>query len=224
MSRITTGSHATDPNATGSGTVPGAVDAASEDVETDLDAVLHREMPKPPAVSGRFGRAVDRLGAVVATFFLISTAVVLYEIVSRYVFGAPTRWAHETTWFLCALGFLYGGLHALAHDRHIRVVLIYDAVPPRVRRWFDIVISVVGLACVLFFAYASWTGSVSRSWFAAGSGELRLETSGSAFDSPYPALIKGFLLVVVLAMAVQFVIVIVNQFRRKPTPAGDREA
>ena len=189
-------------------------DAASEDVEIDIDAVLHREMPKPPAISGRFGRVIDKLGAVVATFFLISTVVVLFEIVSRYVFDAPTRWAHETTTFLCATGFLFGGLYALAHDKHIRVVLIYDAVSRNVRRWFDVVISVVGLASVLFFAYAAWA-TVQRSWFAAGTGRIKLETSGSAFDAPYPALLKMLLLVVVLAMAVQFVIHIVNALRRR---------
>ena len=198
------------------------IDATSEDAEIDIDAVMHRVMPKPPAITGRFGRAIDVMGAVVATFFLISTAIVLYEIVSRYVFGAPTRWAHETTTFLCATSFLFGGLYALAHDKHIRVVLIYDAVSARVRRWLDIVISVVGLACVTFFAYAAWTGGVARSWFAAGTGELKLETSGSAFDAPYPALIKGFLFLVVVAMAVQFVIIIVNHLRRKGAADSDR--
>ena len=199
------------------------IDATGEDVAADLAGVLHREMPRPPAVSGRFGRAVDVLGAVVATFFLVSTGVVLYEIVARYVFGAPTRWAHETTTFLCAVSFLFGGLYALAHDRHIRVVLIYDAVSAGVRRWFDIVISVVGLVCVLFFAYAAWTGGVARSWFAAGSGRLKLETSGSAFDAPYPALIKGFLFAVVVAMAVQFVVIIFNRLRRKADAPHTRD-
>ena len=186
------------------------LDATSEDAVAA--ALAHREMPKPPALSGRFGRVVDALGKVVATFFLVSTGVVLYEIVSRYVFHAPTRWAHETTTFLCAVGFLFGGLYALSHDKHIRVVLIYDAVPEAVRRWFDVVISTVGLVAVLFFAYAAWA-TVERSWFAAGSGAFKLETSGSAFNAPYPALIKGLLLLVVLAMAVQFVIHIVNTLR-----------
>jgi TRAP-type C4-dicarboxylate transport system permease small subunit len=197
------------------------IDAASEDTEAELAALLHRQMPEPPELSGRFGRAVHLLGKVVATFFLISTAVVLYEIVSRYVFGAPTRWAHETTTFLCACGFLFGGLYALAHDKHIRVVLIYDAVSERVRRWFDVVISTVGLIAVLFFAYAAWA-TVQRSWFAAGTGEIKLETSGSAFDAPYPALIKGLLLVIVVAMAVQFVIHIVNSLRNARRARADR--
>ena len=197
-------------------------DATSEGAATAVAALAHREMPRPPAISGRFGRAVDALGRVVATFFLISTGIVLYEIVSRYAFDAPTRWAHETTTFLCAVGFLYGGLHALAHDRHIRVVLIYEAVSEPVRRWFDVVISTIGLISVLFFAYAAWA-TVERSWFAAGSGALKLETSGSAFNAPYPALVKGLLFLVVVAMAVQFVIHIVNTLRAaRHARRGDR--
>lgn len=188
------------------------IDATSEDAEAEGLALLRREMPKPPELSGRFGRAIDSLGKVVATLFLISTFVVVYEIVARYVFLSPTRWAHETTTFLCACGFLFGGLYALAHDKHIRVVLIYEAVPVAVKRWFDIVISTVGLVAVLFFTYAAWE-TVKRSWFAAGTRDIKLETSGSAFNAPYPALIKGLLLLVVIAMAVQFVIHIINSLR-----------
>ena len=188
------------------------LNATSEEVGGEAGAHVGRRMPDPPALSGRFGRAVDALGKVVATFFLISTGIVLYEIVSRYAFDAPTRWAHETTTFLCAIGFLFGGLYALSHDKHIRVVLIYEAVPAAVRRWFDVVIATVGLVAVLFFAYAAWA-TVRRSWFAPGTDRIKLETSGSAFDAPYPALIKGLLLAVVVAMAVQFVIHIVNSLR-----------
>ena len=196
------------------------LDATSEDVQIDLHSVMHREMPKPPASSGALGRMIDWLGAIVATFFLISTGVVLFEIVSRYVFDAPTRWAHETTTFLCAFGFLFGGLYALAHDKHIRVVLIYDAVSAAARRWFNIVIGLVGLVSVLFFSYAAWT-TMTRAWFSPGTGELRLETTGSAFDAPYPAILKMVLLIVVLTMAVQFIVQIVNAFRSKSEPTRE---
>lgn len=192
-------------------------------LDTDIDAASetppHVLVQPVPRASGRFGRVVDRLGIVFAVFFLISTAIILYEIVMRYVFDAPTIWVHETTTFLCASAFIYGGLYALSRDRHIRVVLIYDAVPRPARRALDVVISLIGLITVGFFAVAAWS-TVERAWFAP-SGGLRLEGSGSAFNPVYPALLKGFLLVVIVAMAVQFVILTVNYARGRADEPDD---
>ncbi len=164
-----------------------------------------------PAASGRFGKVVDRVGVFFAVCFLVSTGIILFEIVMRYVFLSPTIWVHETTTFLCGISFAYGGLYALSRDRHIRVVLIYDAVPPRARRVLDIVLSIIGLVTMLFFAFAAWSNA-SRSIFTP-QGVFRLETTGSAWNPPYPGLVKLFLFGVIVAMAIQFVILIINYAR-----------
>ena len=184
-------------------------------LQTDIDATSdmppHVALQATPAASGRFGRVVDALGIVFALCFLVSTAIILLEIVLRYGFDAPTIWVHETTTFLCGISFVFGGLYALARDRHIRVVLLYDAVKGRARRALDVAISVIGLVTMLFFAYAAWQ-NVSRAIFTPG-GDFRLETSGSAWNPPYPGLVKLFLFAVICAMAVQFVVLIVNYAR-----------
>ena len=171
----------------------------------------HATVEPAPAVSGWFGRGVDALGVVFAFLFVIVTAIIVFEIVMRYVFAAPTIWVHETTSFLTAIGFLFGGLYALARDKHIRVVLLYERARGGAKRALDIAISVIGLVTVGFFAWAA-LGTVQKAWFRPG-GDFRLETTGSIFNPAYPALVKGFLLVVVLAMAVQFVVLIVNYAR-----------
>ena len=182
--------------------------ATDEALPEDLPHV--RDEPVP-AVSGLFGRAVDAIGIVFALCFVLSTAIILFEVVARRFFDAPTLWAHDTTIFLCGIAFAFSGLYALARDRHIRVVLLYDKVRGGARRALDVAISVIGLVTVGFFAYAAWT-TAQKAWFSP-SGGFRLETTGSLFNAPYPALVKGFLLVVVLAMAVQFIVLIVNYAR-----------
>ena len=174
--------------------------------------------PVPPE-SGWLGRAVDALGLVFAFCFLLSTAIILWEIVARYVFDAPTQWVHETTTFLCGISFIFGGLYALSHDRHIRVVLIYDAVRGRARRALDVVLSAVGLVTMIFFAFAAWDNA-QKAVFAP-TGAVRLQTSGSAWNPPFPALVKVFLLVVIVVMAAQFVVHIVNHARGRGHGHGD---
>ncbi|AWK88764.1 TRAP transporter small permease subunit [Azospirillum thermophilum] len=167
------------------------------------------------------GQPTDRLSAVIAwigrylcILFIVSTAVSVYEIVMRYLFNSPTVWVHETTTTLTAICFAFGGAYCLATDKHIRVVLIYDHVGPRVRRWMDIVISLVGAGVCGLMAYASW-GMAWKSLFTP-SGAFRIETSGSAWNPPSPALLKPFLFLILVVMTLQFLLQMWRHIRRPP--------
>ncbi len=173
---------------------------------------------EPPtlAQAGLLGRVIDRGGIVFALGILVSMLVLIQEVVLRYVFNAPTIWAHETTVFLCAIAFVYGGLYCAARDQHIRVVILYDAVTGPAKRWLDAVISIVCMLASGFFAWAAWV-MVARAIFRP-DGSVRLETSGSAWNPAYPALLKLFLLAVLGVMAVLFLILAVNHARSRAEP------
>ena len=185
---------------------PSAFDA--EDVLPQHSMADEAAIPE----TGFLGPLIQKGGVYVAALFLVSAAIIMYEIFMRYVLNAPTLWVTETTIFICAVAFIYGGLYCVARDRHIRVVLIYDHLPRAWRRTFDIGISILCLVSASFFAWASWT-MVQRSWWTP-SGKFRLEGTGSAWNPPTPALMKGFLMLVMIVMALQFVILAVNYARR----------
>jgi len=191
-------------------------EALARKVEAERDA--RTSIPE----AGLLGRIVDRIGIVFAVGIVCSMAILIQEIVLRYVFGAPTIWAHETTVFLCASAFVYGGLYCTARDQHIRVVILYDLAKGRVRRALDVMISLVSLVASLFFAWAAWQ-MVKRAVFRP-NGDLHFETSGSAWDPAYPAYLKIFLLAVLCVMALQFLILAINHLRGATgpqDPAGD---
>lgn len=168
--------------------------------------------------AGRLGRWIDRGGLLFAAGIVISMLVLIQEVVLRYVFNAPTIWAHETTVFLCGCAFVYGGLYCASHDRHIRVVLIYDWLPAGVRRGLDVAISVICALASGMFCWAAWI-MVSRAAFSP-DGSVRLESSGSAWDPAFPALIKIFLMVVMGLMAIQFVVLAWSYARGTRTVGG----
>jgi TRAP-type C4-dicarboxylate transport system permease small subunit len=172
------------------------------------DEVVEVAIPE----SGWLGKIVDKVGIVFALGILASMAILINEIVLRYVFNEPTNWAHETTIFLCGTAFIYGGLYCTVRDKHIRVVLIYDMVPAGVRRVFDFVISVISAVASGMFAWAAWV-MVKRAAFMP-DGSFRLERSGSAWDPVFPGLLKVFLFVVLVLMAIQFLVLAVNYMRR----------
>ena len=123
-------------------------------------------------------RGVVWLGKKLSLVFAAVVLVSFYEIVRRYAFDSPTLWVHETVTFAGASLFVLGGLYALATDRHVRIVLIYNAVSSASQRWLRLVHHLLGLNFCGLLLYASWfmaKGAVKAPW-----GGWRLETSGSA--------------------------------------------
>lgn len=170
-----------------------------------------RQQPIPEA--GILGRLIARLGDVFAVAIVLSACALIFEVVMRYGFNAPTKWAHETVIFLTAITFVFGGLYAAAINKHIRVVLIYDLLTPELRRVFNIGISLVCATATALFSWAGWLVVQRAVWTPAG--HFRLETSGSAWDPPTPGLLKLFLLFILIVMSVQFAILAINYLRRK---------
>ncbi len=170
-----------------------------------------RDEGAPIPEAGLLGRVIDRVGIVFAIGIVAAMLILIQEVLLRYFFNRPTIWAHETTVFLSGIAFVYGGLYCTARDSHIRVVLIYDQLGPRLRRAFDVVISVICALAAAMFTWAGWI-MVGRAAFAP-DGSFRLERSGSAWNPVYPGALKIFLMAVLGVMTVQFVILAYNYAR-----------
>ena len=130
--------------------------------------------PRAPVARGPIGRfcaAVDGLNRWVGLFWgftiVLVTLAVLYEVISRTVFGSPTQWANETTIYLSAMAYLLAGGYALLHRRHVRIDVLYDRLSPRVRGRLD------AFTFLFFAAYVLtliWTGG-TEAWNSFQFGE-----------------------------------------------------
>jgi C4-dicarboxylate transporter, DctQ subunit len=92
---------------------------------------------------------------VCAALTLAMAVILVYEVVARTVFNAPTIWVQEVAvYMLLALAFI--GLAATSHvDEHVRVDLLTRKLNARVRQVLEILIcaAVAGFACI-----ALWGG------------------------------------------------------------------
>lgn len=61
----------------------------------------------------------------------------VYDVMMRYFFKAPTKWAYELTWMEYGALFMLGGAYGLRHRIHVRVDVIYNAYSPRAQAVFD---------------------------------------------------------------------------------------
>lgn len=153
-------------------------------------------------------------GQYVSLLFLFSGIIIVFEIGARYLFNAPTIWVHETTIFLCSVCYVYGGSHCLARNKHIGIGLIYDNVPPLWRWRLDLFIAFMGAIFGLVLTWAAWT--MTEQAIFAPWGDFRLETSGSAWNPPFPAFTKAFIFIVFIVMTLQFIFHLAYHLRHKP--------
>lgn len=88
----------------------------------------------------------------------------VYDVIMRYYFHAPTKWAYEMTWMEYGALFMLGGAYGLLHGLHVRVDVLYNKYPKRVQAWFDTLLYLfifIPLYCILIkysisFAVHSW--------------------------------------------------------------------
>ena len=158
-------------------------------------------------------RGIDRVGLFVgrATMMMIlaMTAVMLYEVFLRYVVEKPTLWANELTLWIAGFVFLCSGFYAMQQRSHIRITLLYEAVPRNVQRVFD----VISAAMVVIFAAGLVFGSYKQVFLVKFQ---KWEMFGTAFDPPIPATIQPMILIVICLVAIQSVINVIADWNLEP--------
>ena len=161
-------------------------------------------------------RPADRLavfiGRVTMMLILLLTSVMLYEVVLRYVFERPTLWANEMSLWLAGFVFLCAGLYAMQQRSHIRIVLLYDAVP----RWLQRVVDCISTLLIVVFAFFLIYGGYGEAF----DKFYRWETFGTAFDPPIPATIKPMVLFVVGMVAIQAIVNLISDWNKEEVHFG----
>jgi TRAP-type mannitol/chloroaromatic compound transport system permease small subunit len=136
-------------------------------------------------------------GVVFAYLLWPGVAILVYEIGARYIFNAPTIWVHGTTQRIFAVYYFICGAYVSLHRDHIKMDLIYDLFPLRIKAILDIISF---LFFLLFCGVLLWFGS-RYAW----SSLMRLEPCNTPFRAPlYPVKLMiplGALLIILQELA-----------------------
>jgi TRAP-type C4-dicarboxylate transport system permease small subunit len=139
------------------------------------------------------------LGERLCYLYLAAVVITAYEVVMRYLFDAPTVWAFELTILLCAICYLLSGGFVTAQRKHIAITSVYDLMPARIRWWLDLLALLTGILSMGLLVWAAWRPAVLAVTI--------VERTGSAWNSPSPAIIKPLIAVgaglIVLQLLVQ---------------------
>jgi TRAP-type C4-dicarboxylate transport system permease small subunit len=161
--------------------------------------------PEPDGFFDVLSLVTSRLAMIGILFVVL---VMFYEVVSRYVFSAPTLWANELSLWIAAVVFLFAGQYAMQQRSHIRIYVIYDLMP----RWMQKTSDVISALLIVGFTFALIWGGYSD----AETRMLRMETFGTAWDPPIPGTIKPAILVIITLVAIQAVSNLIADWNKAP--------
>src|SRR5919109_646012 len=122
-------------------------------------------------------RVLDRFaelcGVAIAWLMVPLVAAVVYEVVARYAFNAPTIWSFDVTYMLYGAMFMLGAAYALRVGAHIRTDFFWERWSLRTRGVID------SIAYLAFFfpgiALFLWVGW-DEAWYAYEIGEMSEQT------------------------------------------------
>lgn len=151
------------------------------------------------ALSAAVERQLARIGAAASWLWALLIAVVVINVAARYGFGRGSIMLEEVQWHLYAVGFLVGLAYCAVADRHVRVDILAERLPPRARA----AIELAGMALFLLpFALVVATYAVPFTWRAWQLGEVSVAPGGLPYRWALKSFIVGaFVLLAAAALA-----------------------
>ena len=133
------------------------MECSPENVQETPAGGLHNA---PPALAKTI-RIIDGIsivsGKIVGWFIFPMVFSLVYEVVARYVFNAPTIWAGDVSQILYGMFFMLGSAYALQRQQHIRTDFIYGKWSIRTRGMVDAALYILFYFPALGFFL--WVGS-----------------------------------------------------------------
>jgi TRAP-type mannitol/chloroaromatic compound transport system permease small subunit len=118
--------------------------AVSDELVAGRRGEIRRMPADMPAWMGRTILGIDRaslwVGRVVAWLVVPLMLAMMYEVVARSFFHAPTIWAYDISRMLYGAFFMLGAAYALAKGVHIRADFLYRRLDVRVQGWIDTIL------------------------------------------------------------------------------------
>lgn len=136
----------------------------------------------------KIDKVSDWCGRIISYLVYPLVGGVAYEVISRYVFNAPTEWAFDMTYMLYGTIFMLGAAYTLLKKGHIRTDLFYNKWSPSKQGKID------ALAYILLF----FPGMIFYLWAGIDYAHHSWITHERAGNSPWTPIIYPFKTVIPL--------------------------
>ena len=113
----------------------------------------------------RLYKGIDRFtevtGQAVSYLILATIFIMVFEVLARYLFNAPTKWSYDLSYMIGGTGMLLGAGFSMLHNVHVRVDIIYEKLALRKRRIIDTIGTMVfALPMITILTQDAWKEAV----------------------------------------------------------------
>jgi len=160
---------------------------------------------------------ISRRAMWVAGFcYLLITALICFDIFARHLLGFSTEATIELTGYLMAVGMSWGLAGTLFERGHVRIDVLVQRMPLRVRVWLHLASLFALIVSTLFYVYGAV--SIAKDSFAFNATDLT--TLRTPLVLPQGVWAAGFVLLLLAALALA--LRSVSQLKRGELDAMDR--
>ena len=157
-------------------------------IMAQVEAQLHHDEPEMQhiALTRLIDRVVATIGDAFSWLWLVRLAVIIGNVILRYVFSQGMIELEELQWYLYAVAWLVGMSYTFVHDGHVRVDVIHENLRFKTKMWLELFGLVLLFLPFVYFVLTYSLAFVQLSWETG-------ETSTSANGLGARWLVKGAL-------------------------------
>ena len=137
-------------------------------------------------ITKKIDKFVTNVGEIFNWFWVILVAVILINVILRYVFRNGMIELEELQWHLYAIGWLVGLSSTYVVDGHVRVDVLTDKLDYKKRLWFELFVILLSFFPFVILVFIYSIPFFALSWSSS-------ERSTSANGLPARWFVKGFL-------------------------------
>ncbi len=103
------------------------------------DELIHHHTELPTTrVSQWLDLILAAIGKSASWLWVVVTAVIIWAVVGRYVFGQGSVFLEEVQWHLAGTGWLLGLAYTLVVDDHVRVDVLHERMSLKTQGWVEL--------------------------------------------------------------------------------------
>ncbi len=105
-------------------------------------------------------RVNDVIGEAVSYLVVPLTLIVVFEVMMRYAFDAPTLWAWDVNMYLGGLLTMMGAAYVHRHKGHVTVDFLLEKWTPKNRALLDLILSPFVLVPLFILIWIGWDAAM----------------------------------------------------------------
>ena len=144
---------------------------------------------------------------------LLTTLILTYSVVSRYLFKVPTDWQDEACVFMLIGISFFSAAYVQSYRGHIGIEVLSSMLPAKINAFRLIMVDVVSAAFCSFFSWKSWT-LFHEAWT---EGQTTSSTFAPPLWIPYSMMACGMTLLSI-QIILQVVSALLNKTAKTETP------